>query len=52
MYYGFLLNMWIMKKIDEVYLGKMVTLGRITQEEADMIMATPQTGALSVANEA
>ena len=48
--YGFLLNMWIMKKIDAVYLGKMVTLGRITQEEADMIMATPQTG-LSVKEE-
>lgn len=47
MYYAFLLNMWVMKKIDAVYLGKMVTLGRITQEEADMIMMTPQTGYIS-----
>lgn len=51
--YGFLLNMWIMKKIDSVYLSKMVTLGRITQEESDMIQATPQspTGTLSVVQE-
>lgn len=48
--YGFLLNMWIMKKIDSAYLAKMVTLGRITQAESDMIQATPQspTGELSV----
>ena len=47
MYYPFLLNMWIMKKIDAEYLSKMVILGRITQEESDMIQATPQTGTLS-----
>ncbi len=39
--YGFLLNMWMMKKIDEAkvqtYVPKM-----ITQTEADMIIATPQ----------
>lgn len=40
--YGFLLNMWVMKKIDEVYLSKIVQLGRLTQEEVDMILATPQ----------
>ncbi|MFD2869821.1 hypothetical protein ACFSY7_15115 [Kurthia populi] len=40
--YGFLLNMWVMKRIDEAYLGKMVLLGRLTQEEVDMILATPQ----------
>lgn len=47
--YGFLLNMWIMKKIDEAYLARMVELGRITQEESEMIQATPQseTGTLS-----
>lgn len=42
MYYGFLLNMWIMQKIDAEYLGKMVELGRITEEEKGMILATPQ----------
>lgn len=42
MVYGFLLNMWIMKRIDEVYLTQMVTLKRITEEEKQMIMATPQ----------
>lgn len=42
MVYGFLLNMWIMKRLDEVYLTQMVTLKRITAEEKDMIMATPQ----------
>ena len=42
MLYGFLLNMWIMKRIDENYLGSMVTLKRITEEEKQMILATPQ----------
>ena len=40
--YQFLLNMWIMKRIDEEYLARMVTKGRITEEEKQMIMATPQ----------
>ena len=42
MVYGFLLNMWIMKRIDETYLIQMVTLRRITEEEKQMILATPQ----------
>lgn len=42
MVYGFLLNMWIMKRIDEIYLTQMVTLKRITQEEKQMILASPQ----------
>lgn len=42
MVYGFLLNMWIMKRIDEVYLTQMVTLKRITEEEKQMILASPQ----------
>jgi hypothetical protein len=42
MVYGFLLNMWIMKRIDEVYLTTMVSLNRITEEEKQMILATPQ----------
>jgi len=40
--YGFLLNMWIMNRLDESYLDVQVTKGRITEEEKDMIMATPQ----------
>lgn len=40
--YGFLLNMWIMKKVDEAYLQIQVQRGRITQEEYEMIVATPQ----------
>ena len=40
--YQFLLNMWVMKKVNEVYLQGQVTRGRITQEEYNMIIATPQ----------
>lgn len=47
MYYGFLLNMWMMRKIDALYLQKMVKAGKITQQEADMILATPQTSYVS-----
>lgn len=42
MVYGFLLNMWIMKRIDEQYLTTMVSLSRITEDEKQMILATPQ----------
>ena len=42
MLYPFLLNMYIMRKIDEQYLTTMVTLKRITEEEKLMILATPQ----------
>lgn len=40
--YQFLLNMWIMKKIDETYLQGQIAKGRITQEQYEMIIATPQ----------
>ena len=40
--YKFCLNMWIMRKVDETYLQKQVTKGRITQEEYDIIINTPQ----------
>ena len=40
--YPFLLNMWIMKRIDEAYLTEVVRLKRITEEEKQMILATPQ----------
>lgn len=40
--YGFLLNMWIMNRIDEAYLQGQVAKGRITQDEYEMIIVTPQ----------
>jgi hypothetical protein len=40
--YQFLLNMWVMKRVDETYLQGQVTKGRITQQEYEMIIATPQ----------
>jgi len=40
--YGFLLNMWILKKIDEDYLALMVVKGFVTEEERQMIIVTPQ----------
>ena len=40
--YGFLNNMWVMGKIDETYLTAMVSKGYITQQEKEMILATPQ----------
>lgn len=40
--YSFLLNMWIMNRIEEDYLDTMVTLKRITVEEKGMIMTTPR----------
>jgi hypothetical protein len=40
--YDFVLNMWIMKRIDEAKVQSYVTKGFITQEEANMILATPQ----------
>jgi len=42
MVYTFLLNMWIMKKVDENYLQGQVDRKRITEEEKQMIIATPQ----------
>ncbi|NMA65855.1 MAG: hypothetical protein GX957_06380 [Clostridiaceae bacterium] len=42
MVYAFLLNMWIMKKVDENYLQGQVDRKRITEDEKNMIIATPQ----------
>lgn len=39
--YPFILNMWIMGK-DEVYVSKALELRYITEEEKQMILATPQ----------
>lgn len=42
MFYPFLLNMWMMKRIDEAYLNQVTIVGRITEEEKQMILVTPQ----------
>lgn len=39
--YAFILNMWVMRKITELKVQSYVPK-YITQEEADMIIATPQ----------
>ena len=41
--YQFILNMWIMRKIDEAKVQSYVPRF-ITKEECDMILATPQGG--------
>ena len=40
--YAFILNMWIMGKADEHFVETQVRFGRITEEEKDMILATPK----------
>ena len=40
--YGFLSSMWVMRKIDADYLSVMVKKGFITEDEKDLILATPQ----------
>lgn len=40
--FEFLKTMWIMRRIDEVYLTKMVTKGRIDEEEKQIILAVKQ----------
>ena len=41
-FYNFLLNMWIMRKADEVYLQARVVKNQITQEEYNQIIETEQ----------
>ncbi|MCU5028587.1 hypothetical protein [Bacillus thuringiensis] len=38
----FILNMWILRKADEVYVRACATKGYIKEQEADIILATPQ----------
>lgn len=40
--YGFLLNMWIMYRVDKAKLDMAVVKKYITQDEENMILATPQ----------
>lgn len=42
MVYNFLLNMWVMRRINETYLDGQVARGNITLEQKQMITATPQ----------
>lgn len=40
--YQFLLNLWIMNRINETNIQNAVNKGFITQEEANTILATPK----------
>jgi hypothetical protein len=40
--YGFILNMWVMKRLTVEQVTTYVTKGFITQEESNMILVTPQ----------
>lgn len=40
--YNFILNMWIMGRYSETQIQAAVSKGYITQQEANMILATPQ----------
>lgn len=40
--YGFILNMWIMKRITEVHVRAYEAKGTISKREAEMILAAPQ----------
>lgn len=40
--YAFILNMWIMRKIDEAKVQSYVVKSYISQEEANIVLATPQ----------
>lgn len=41
-FYDFLLNMWIMRKVEEVYLQARVKKSQITKEEYEQIISTEQ----------
>lgn len=45
--YPFILNMWVMGK-DETYVKNALVKGYITEEECDIILATPKLSALSL----
>lgn len=40
--YNFAMKMWKERRVDEAYILYQVEVGRLTQEEADQIIATPQ----------
>ncbi|MFC5587518.1 hypothetical protein ACFPRA_01165 [Sporosarcina soli] len=40
--YPFVLNMWMMKRINELFIRGQAKLGRLKEDEVDLILATPQ----------
>jgi hypothetical protein len=42
-WYKYFLGQWQLCKIDETYVQAQVTAGRLTQDEANQIIATPRT---------
>jgi hypothetical protein len=40
--YQFILNQWILDRVDEVFVNYQYEKNRITKEERDMILATPK----------
>jgi len=40
--YPFVLNMWMMKKVNEAFVRGQANLGRLTEDEVSMILTTPQ----------
>lgn len=46
--YNFALRMWKERRVDEAYILYQVEMGRLTQEEADAILATPQNPIITV----
>lgn len=40
--YQFILNMWILSRVDEDFVIMQYNKGRITEEEKNMILATPR----------
>lgn len=40
--YNFVLNMWVMGRVEENFVQSQGTNGRLTSDEVTMILATPQ----------
>lgn len=40
--YAFVLNMWILGKVNESFVEFQYQRGRVTRQERDMILSTPQ----------
>mgnify|MGYP003457995908 CR=1 FL=1 len=40
--YGFVLSMWIQKRVNEAFVRKQFTDGRLTEQEVEIILGTPQ----------
>lgn len=45
--YEFLLNMWVMGRIDQAKVNQAVTKRYLTAEKAKMILATPKCNAVA-----